>query len=62
MENNINGQKLSQIPRKEFSDRLIEYCDNNKRIRGPANKCWDIEREKIREQGMEMWSIIITHL
>ena len=38
--NNIDGRKLLQIPRKEFSARIVEYL-NNAKVRGPANKAYD---------------------
>ena len=39
-ENDINIDRLSQIPRKQFSDSLVTHY-NEKKIRGPANKTWD---------------------
>ena len=44
--NQIDGAKLSQIPRKKFSENLIQFCDNNKKARGPSNKAWDIFNSK----------------
>ena len=39
--NTIDGEKLLEISRKEFSDSIVKYCENNKKVRGPANKVWD---------------------
>ena len=40
-ENQINGEMLEKIKRKQFSENLIQYIGNNKKIRGAGNKTWD---------------------
>eukprot|EP00486_Rosalina_sp_Unknown_P016080 CAMPEP_0201594826 /NCGR_PEP_ID=MMETSP0190_2-20130828/192025_1 /ASSEMBLY_ACC=CAM_ASM_000263 /TAXON_ID=37353 /ORGANISM="Rosalina sp." /LENGTH=1042 /DNA_ID=CAMNT_0048054591 /DNA_START=564 /DNA_END=3693 /DNA_ORIENTATION=- len=40
-DNNIDGDELSKMSRKTFSQNMITFCQNNKRVRGPSNKTWD---------------------
>ena len=37
----INGEKLLKIPRKVFSQNLINHLNGNKKVRGSVNKTWD---------------------
>ena len=56
---NFNGQQLSDIKRKEFSNNLIQHCDNNNRVRGPANKVWDRfnKYEFVQPEAPRKWVI-----
>ena len=40
-EKQIDGETFLNIKRKQFSENLIEYIGNNKKIRGAGNKTWD---------------------
>ena len=32
---------LLRIPRKQFSQNMVDHCNGNKKVRSPANKTWD---------------------
>ena len=39
--NQINGAKLSQIQKTQFSDNLVQFCENNKKAQAVADEIWD---------------------
>ena len=41
-ENKICPNTIKDMERKDFGDKIVEICDNNKRMRGPAMKLFKI--------------------